>query len=357
MIANILRSLPTIWWGRLHETLTGGYEAFLAESSVVDVKRVTKFEDAVSGPLWSATLSDAQILSNGRLVALSNGSIITGIQSLQGVLDPKQSRTCRRLRILRKSSIKGRALMLGAPCGNNYYHWLYDCLPRLKIAEAAGNNLKNIDHFLVDVEANTSLVAETLRLLEIDPAKVHYLHKRTLLTCESLVLPSMPVSISGTVTTHWVNWLRDTLGKHCSGFAPRKTGRRIFIARENQTSRKLLNSREIQWALEGVGFETHYLSGQTVRDQSSLFNTADLVVAQHGAGLTNLTFCRSGTGVLEIMSPGHANKCYAQLSTLCDLRRAQIIGNPGSATNGVNITVDPLEVLEVVKILSDRVSY
>ena len=35
-------------------------------------------------------------------------------------------------------------------------------------------------------------------------------------------------------------------------------------------------------------------------DQVKIFNSAKLIVAMHGAGLTNLLFCKSNTKVIEI---------------------------------------------------------
>ena len=45
----------------------------------------------------------------------------------------------------------------------------------------------------------------------------------------------------------------------------------------------------------------------SVAEQVELFVYADVVVAPHGAGLTNLLFCREGTRIVEIFPPTYIN--------------------------------------------------
>ena len=76
--------------------------------------------------------------------------------------------------------------------------------------------------------------------------------------------------------------------------------RKIFISRKDASSRTITNEDEIINFLNNNNFEIINLSEKKFIDQVKIFNSAKLVVAMHGAGLTNLLFCKSNTKVIEI---------------------------------------------------------
>jgi len=47
-----------------------------------------------------------------------------------------------------------------------------------------------------------------------------------------------------------------------------------------------------------------------IRDQIATVRNADVVVAEHGAGLSHIVFCRPGTVVVELASPYWRNPCF-----------------------------------------------
>mgnify|MGYP001809771471 FL=1 len=51
-----------------------------------------------------------------------------------------------------------------------------------------------------------------------------------------------------------------------------------------------------------------------------------MIIAPHGAGLTNLVFCHSRTKVIEIFSPLYRNRCYWLISNICDLAHYTLMG-------------------------------
>ncbi len=64
----------------------------------------------------------------------------------------------------------------------------------------------------------------------------------------------------------------------------------------------------------------------SVTEQASCLASAEIVVAPHGAGLTNLVFCNPGTKVIEIFSPSYLPNCYWILSNVCGLDHYYLIG-------------------------------
>jgi len=90
--------------------------------------------------------------------------------------------------------------------------------------------------------------------------------------------------------------------------------------------RPLINERDLVAALTGIGFVAVRPETLSVADQVRLFRGADTILAPHGAGLTNLGFCRPGTRVLELLPDSYCNWCFRNLSGLMQLNYDCILG-------------------------------
>ena len=64
----------------------------------------------------------------------------------------------------------------------------------------------------------------------------------------------------------------------------------------------------------------------SVADQVRLFRGAEVIVAPHGAALTNLGFCRPGTQVIELLMDAYCNWCFRNLAGLMQLRYDCVLG-------------------------------
>lgn len=100
--------------------------------------------------------------------------------------------------------------------------------------------------------------------------------------------------------------------------------RKIYISRKN-SSRAFDNESEIEEILKKQGFDVVYSERLTFAEQITLFQSALMVVAGHGAGLANLIWCHPGSHVIELFSPKHFNDCYARLSMSMRLNYHQLM--------------------------------
>jgi capsular polysaccharide biosynthesis protein len=94
-----------------------------------------------------------------------------------------------------------------------------------------------------------------------------------------------------------------------------ETPQRIYVSRRKPSARVISNEQEFVAELERMGFRICLLEEMPFEDQVRLFRNAELVVAPHGAGLTNLIFSKPGTRVVEIHARRHERRCYW---TLCE---------------------------------------
>jgi len=220
-------------------------------------------------------------------------------------------------------SVAGTVAVLSGLLNDVYFHWLFDVLPRFHLLRLAGWDWKNIDWFVVNDRCGFQ--RESLTMLGINPDKLiqrssgEDLH----LQADHLLAPSFP----GTVAwmPKWAcEFLRNTfLDSEC---IKEKTNKRLYIRRSLSSSRHLINEEEVIHCLEGWGFEALHLEQLSVQEQASLFAQAEIIVAPHGSGLSNLVFCLPGTKVIEIFSPFYVYPCFWLVSNLMGLDYFYVLG-------------------------------
>src|SRR6185369_9154645 len=97
---------------------------------------------------------------------------------------------------------------------------------------------------------------------------------------------------------------------------PRRRNKRnrIYISRRAaRVGRRILNEGEVLDLLANFGVRSYALETLSLEEQIDLFFDADLVVAPHGAGLTNLLFA-DGAGVVELHPTAQIMPHYFLLS-------------------------------------------
>lgn len=220
-------------------------------------------------------------------------------------------------------SVTGTVAVLSGLLNDVYFHWLFDVLPRFHLLRLANWDWQAIDGFVI--HDRYGFQRESLAILGIDANKIikgssqDDLH----LQADNLLAPSFP----GTVAwmPKWAcDFLRDMfLDSECVQVKPNK---RLYIRRNLSRSRRLINEEEVIHCLEGWGFEALHLERLSVREQASLFAQAEIVVAPHGSGLSNLVFCSPGTKVIEIFSPFYVYPCFWLVSNLMELDYFYVLG-------------------------------
>ncbi len=244
------------------------------------------------------------------------------------------------------TALTGRACILDAKSSKIYYHWLLDVLPKLHILEASGIALSEIDHFIVKVRSKFQ--RDTLACFGIPESKIIYSERYQHYTADELLVPHLKNDLGKRVYTglgmglaSWIpHYLQQQLlpsqpdeGTRASGHPT--TGRRLFISRRNSPTRNIVNQDTLQPLFEQYQIDVVELESLTVSEQATLLHSADLVIGVHGAGLTNLCFCRPRTTVLEIFGD-YIVPCYWALSSLCSLEYNRFMAKPASSVTDTN---------------------
>jgi hypothetical protein len=90
----------------------------------------------------------------------------------------------------------------------------------------------------------------------------------------------------------------------------------IYVSRLDNPRRKILNEELLIKKLTEIGFSIILLEQLSLDEQIQVFSQAKIVVAPHGAGLTNIVYCSPGTSVYELFSAHYVNTCYFRLAQI-----------------------------------------
>lgn len=195
--------------------------------------------------------------------------------------------------------ISGRIAVLNARYSHNYFHWLVEILPRLVPLQRAGIAA---DYYLVD--CLTPFQQVVLAALGIKRHQLIQPHFKLLLAADEVILPSFPSP----------SCLREFAGQllhDLAADAPVSLPRRIFVTRRKTGTRMLSDEPAVERLLQAHGFQTHAMEDYSLAKQARLMREAEIVVATHGAGLSNLIFARPGTQVVELVPAERFNyACY-----------------------------------------------
>lgn len=270
----------------------------------------------------------AKIVGEGRLLATSSNDVIGDMQGLFGVKAPAEHHFLNpKLRIPRR--LAGTSFILAGATGPNYYHWLIDCLPRLAIAKHAEIDLDAIDHFLV-MNRPPAFVFETLSACGIPASKCVSMHSKEVLECDRLIATELPTPFD-----RYPDWvIRDLRGL----LAPRdhaEPKRLVYLSRKDARGRRVTNEAELVSRLAPMGFEVTTTSGMSVRQQTELFAGAKIIMAPHGAGLTNILFSAPGTTVIEFYDPTYNVDCFQRLGAVLKQKYLRLKCDPADPSSAL----------------------
>jgi len=231
-----------------------------------------------------------------------------------------------------KKKINGNVLCLtqGASGHTNYFHWLYDILPKIKIYSEK-YELTNLDYLylsrLQEYQKKT-LVSLGLRNIKILDAK-KYRH----FSADKIFAVEHPWYNKGYVLEEvnkipdWVvQWVRKSFLKNSKKF---NCSNKIFIDRSesNFNHCQLINNQEVYSFLKELGFTKYKVGQLSWEKQIYLFKNAKIIVGAHGAAFANLAFCSPKTKIIEIKPKNHPNYVSKTIGRINNLN-VKIIETP-----------------------------
>ncbi|HET7735957.1 MAG TPA: glycosyltransferase 61 family protein [Nocardioidaceae bacterium] len=213
----------------------------------------------------------------------------------------------------------------------NYYHFLLDVLPRYGIFREA---LPDRWPDAVYVPHTSRYQKQLLAMTGIDQLPLLPAGGGTALRADRLLVPSTPNQELAAPT--WVvDWLRRNLPASAASDLPTK----LYVTRgDAPNTRRYVEEPELWPLLERQGFARVDPGTLTVQEQIDVFAAADVVVAPHGAALSNLVFCKPGVRILELFAANYVNHCYWTIACAVPGTTYQYLVADGSHRTGRPMT-------------------
>jgi len=122
-----------------------------------------------------------------------------------------------------------------------------------------------------------------------------------------------------------------------------------------RSRRSIPNFLELVEILKHKNPRVEYLEHATLLDQIILFNTHNIIIAQHGAALTNIVFCEKNTKVIEIgpyLNLDCTSTKFPYFEKLGHIMRAKMFRCPQEMNHHYPINLDAfVKTLEEAKII------
>ncbi len=194
----------------------------------------------------------------------------------------------------------------------NYYHWTVQTLPAILIGTESD------DPQILALPTLTPAQEEAILLLGLREyprfpvmlEKAYHFHR---LQVSDFIAGRSSFEIS--ITTKRVFQKMKSRVVH-----EKIGGPRLYLTRRGWGHRVVHNEEELSALLERRGFQIVDPGSYSISEQINLFRNADVIVAPHGAALTNIGFCQERTLVYELMPRDYANACFNRLAQLMGLR-------------------------------------
>lgn len=252
------------------------------------------------------------------------------------------------------------SMLSGSVASTNYFHWLYDCLPRLYLLKESGL-FNKVDFFLVP-RLQQRYHRETLKTFGIKQGQIIECDRYTHIEADTLIISSH-VRHRGQIPAWACKYHNKTFVKNTDDTHKEETPY-VYIRRGDSKIRQISNEAKLMKLLEGFGFKSFLLSELPYAKQVELFSSAKIILAAHGAGLANLSFCKERTTIIELFAQEYIKPTYQIISKRMGLNYKYIIcqsdahNKPKTIRQAIdtNITVDLSQISKVLSgiILSEN---
>jgi hypothetical protein len=268
-----------------------------------------------------AELPGGRVLGPHRAVVTGTGALVEEVCTYFGTADWREHPLFLHPFVEPPLEVGGRLAVLASRGDMSYYHFLFDVLPRLETLRRS-TELAPPERYYVP--SRTRFQHELLELVGLAPDAVVDAAVHPHVRAETLLVPTLP-DLDLSAPSWVVPALRDRLLPAAAALVP---GRRIYITRGRaRHTRIVTNEDEVLAALLPLGFQLVDAGALSVAEQIRTFAEAEVIVAPHGAALTNLCFASPGATVIEIFPPTYVQGCYWKLAdTVPGLRYRYLVG-------------------------------
>ena len=269
-----------------------------------------------NGRVYTDRINDTAFIVDNKII---NGPSYQLRSKKNDKLSPRNNSKCIENSVFQKGTprikrnISGSVLSLlsGGGANNNYFHWLYDVLPRISIIDNLDLKEK-FPKFLLVPNYKHHFQKSTLEILGFKKKQILNSKYVRHLSSAKIFATDHPYNITNDADIDhekippWISdWLKNKfIKKDLTQDAGLK---KIYIDRDDvdpkrNSERRIINEDELRTFLIKRNFKFIKLNEISFRNQVNIFNNAEIIIGLHGAGFANISFCKPLTRVIELRS-------------------------------------------------------
>ena len=313
----VISEIFKFFYGKIYYTNSKNSKITIKEIS--KGKNNYKLVEITNGRIYTDYVENVAIINKNQLINHVSYQLIKG-----ELKDPSFNVVTKKgtPRIKKKYSGKVFSMVQGASGNNNYFHWLFDILPRLIILENF-YKIDDINYFYAPEIKQWQL--DTLSIFKINKDRLINSNKNRHIVADKILATSHPWYNKGYILNEAKNlpsWIMNDiylkfykLGKmfDCND--------KIFIDRRESRYNhcQIINDKEVKEFLIKKNFSVYQVGQLSFFEQIYLFQNAEIIIGAHGAAFANLIFCKPKTKILEVIPEDHPNSVNRTISDFKDL--------------------------------------
>ena len=236
-------------------------------------------------------------------------------------------------------SISDPCLLLASFNHENYFHWIFESISRLWCFDLIPE-LLNIP-IIIPGQLN-SFQQEILNALGLSKCKL-IPFQGNILNAKKLYFPSF-LAPRG-YSKRQIDYVSEKLFKAFGINRCLHPTRRYYVSRRSASKRRILNEEDVIKYLQQYDFEVICPNEMSVKQQIETFSAAEIVVAPHGAGNTNMIFAPESAALIEFLPNSHQEQLFWWITSLNKQMYGRIICDDDPVTKDMVVDIEKLAVI------------
>jgi len=282
-------------------------------------------------PLIAYEFADVHLLGTDGVVVLDSGVVrnslehVSSWQADSNVAEVRGKDSVRLRKAIPVTNVvaEGRYAIGFNGAWRNHGHWLPQCLPKLYAFTLLRRRFKDLKVALPPLPPG-SAQQRTLELLGIGPEQVYTVPPNEV-TCfaSAILLPSFDIWTVTNFVAAAADAVLARLPAPANDARPRPD--KVYIHRTVGV-RSVANFDALRPLLERYGFSVVSFEAMDFGEQVATMQAARHVISEHGAGTTNILFCREAARVLELFNPFCVQPAFWSIASRRGLDYGYLVG-------------------------------
>ena len=348
------------------------YDAYLG-STMVETGEHIKLYDGGEAHVRTVRLQQAKCYAYSDIVVLADGRCLYDIKEIEAIrpmtdfsdsiLWEDHDEWCKLKKV--KQSIKiQKGIKIGGMFGFNFYHLLFQLLPRMLHTSEIDRSIPLlVDRRVAEIGNMQQLVdwfnAEKREIIYMDEHTEYKVEKLYVITSANLCIPNFRPGYS--LYEPKSKYSMETIEMMRTVMQPRKaaikTPEKIYICRRNATKLRSYNEEELYAIAKDMGFVDVYPETMTVGEQIALFSNAKMIISPEGAALSNTMFIQKECKVVVMYCMPTLTSEFAGLIKMRGADLIEIYDVPQDMTNPSvqrNYYIEPEVFRRVIEEVIDK---